>query len=380
MKKLTLMEVLEGIEDTRRTRSVIYPLQEVRFIVMLAVICGATSYNMIEIFGKSREKWLKKYIKLENGIPDACTFRNIVKEIATEQLHEAFVDWMKSVVTAVSGVVAIDGKEARRTKDGGRKPLHVVSAFASECRLVLGQLACEEKSNEITAIPKLLEMLEIRGCIVTIDAMGTQTEIARRIRKKGADYILSLKGNHECLYQDVRLYMDEQIREEEERRKKGKCEDNPFYEKTTSQGHGRFECRECFTCEEIDWLEGRERWADLNGIGVIRSRIEKNGSISVQHHYFIYSCKGMTAAQIMKYKRDHWGIENALHWVLDMEFREDESRARKDHSAENLNTLRHMAYNVLKSEKSFRGSFRDKQFRCSMDESYLEKIANLWCS
>lgn len=252
-----------------------------------------------------------------------------------------------------------------------------MSAFASEYRLVLGQLACQEKSNEITAIPRLLDMLEIKGCIVTIDAMGTQTEIAKKIRKKEADYILSLKANQGNLYEEVRTHMDGQIREtDKELKEKGKIE-NPFYAMVSNKGHGRTECRECFICEDIEWMENRDRWIDLNGIGVIRSTVEEKGRTSVQHHYFIYSCKGMSASQIMRYKRDHWGIENGLHWVLDMEFREDESRARKDNSAENLNVLRHIVYNVLRNENTFHGSFRDKQFRCSLDKTYLEKVINM---
>lgn len=373
MKKLSLLEVLEGIEDPRQARSVIYPLQEVLFIMLTAVICGATSYKKVEMFGKSKETWLKKYVRLENGIPDACTFRNIIKEIATEQLHTVFVEWMQSVIETVTGVVAIDGKQARRTKDAKKKPLHVVSAFSSECKLVLGQLACEEKSNEITAIPKLLEMLELKGCIVTIDAMGTQTEIAKQIKKKDADYILALKGNQSSLYQDVCLFMEDYV-------KRAELKQTPFYAKTTGHNHGRIETRECFLCEDIDWLEGRDKWHGLNGIGVIRCKIEQNGQISEQNHYFIYSCRHMTAQQIMACKRSHWEIETGLHWVLDMAFREDESRARKDHSAENLNVLRHMAYNALKRETSFRGSFTDKQFKCLLDESYLDKIVKMWCS
>ena len=170
---------------------------------------GQTSYAKVEMFGKSREQWLKKYIKLENGIPDACTFRNVIKAIDTRQLHTVFVEWMRNAVENVTGIVAIDGKQARRTKDARKPPLHVVSAFSAECSLVLGQLACGEKSNEITAIPKLLDMLELKGCIVTIDAMGTQTEIAKKIREKGADYILSLKENQKTLYEDARLFFEE---------------------------------------------------------------------------------------------------------------------------------------------------------------------------
>ena len=374
MKKLSLMEVLSGIEDTRRGRSVMYPLHEVLIIMLLAVICGATSYAKVEMFGKSKQAWLKTFLELENGIPDACTFRNVIKEIDTQKLHEIFCEWMKSVVKEVYGVVAIDGKQARRTKDAKKKPLYVVSAFSAEYGLVIGQLACEEKSNEITAIPKLLEMLEIKGCIVTIDAMGTQTEIAKAIRDKEGDYILALKENKKTLYNDVKLYLDD-VRQEK------KLLESENYYKTVEKGHGRIETRECIISEEISWLHNKSAWKDLHGIGVIYCTIEKNGVVSKQSHYFIYSCVGLNAKQIMKYKRNHWTVENNLHWVLDMAFREDESRARKDNSAENFNVIRQIAFNILKSEKTFKGGITDKQFQCLLDSSYLDKIVMNWlCS
>lgn len=374
MKKLSLVEVLEGIDDTRRGQSVWYPLHEVLFIMLTAVICGATSYAKVELFGKSKERWLKKYLRLENGVPDACTFRNIIKAINIQQLHTVFVEWMKDVAETITGVVAVDGKQARRTKDETKKPLHVISAFSAECGLVLGQLACEEKSNEITAIPKLLEQLEIKGCIVTIDAMGTQSEIAKKITDKEADYILSLKENQPTLFKDVELFFEEY--------RKNRVDISPdCYAKSNSQGHGRYESRTCYVSEDIGWLEGRDKWSNLNGIGAIFHKTEQNGKISEQSHYFIYSRKGMTASQILEAKRNHWSIENKLHWVLDMEFRKDESRARADHSAENLNVLRHWAYNLLQSENSLRGSFSDKQFKCLLDETFLDKIIHSWiCS
>lgn len=369
MKKLSLQEVLEGIEDTRRKRSVWYPLYEVLFIMLAAVICGATSYAKVEMFGKSKEKWLRKYLTLENGVPDACTFRNVIRVIDTQQLHTVFVEWMQNVVKTVTGVVAVDGKQARRTKDARKPPLHVVSAFSAECGLVLGQLACEEKSNEITAIPKLLELLEINGCIVTIDAMGTQTEIAKKITEKGADYILALKENQKTFYEDVKLFFEDY--------QKNPSEFAPTCRAAShSQGHGRCETRTCYICEDIGWLNGREKWNGLSGIGVIFCEIEQAGKVSRQAHYFIYSRKGMTADQILEAKRSHWAIENGLHWVLDMQFREDESRARSDSSAENLNVLRHLAYNLLKTETSVNGSFSDKQFKCLLDESFLDKIVS----
>ena len=374
MKKLSLLEVLEGIDDNRRTLSVQYPLHEVLFMLLVAVICGATSYVKVEMFAKSRKDWFQKYIKLGNGIPDACTFRYIIMQIDAKQVHTVFVEWMKSAVENISGVIAIDGKQARRTKDEVQRPLHVVSAFASEARLVIGQLACEQKSNEITAIPKLLEVLEIKGCIVTIDAMGTQTETAKKIRERGADYILSLKSNQPSLYEDVALFFEDYIKDPNNR-------NNSNYAKTLSKGHGRIETRECFCCEDIEWLHDRERWSGLTGIGMIRSRVEQNGAWSETLHSFIYSCTGKSARELMDAKRNHWGIENGLHWVLDMQFREDESRARKDNSAEILNILRHMAFNILKSDTSVKGSFSDKQYKCLLSPDYLDIILTAWmCS
>ena len=374
MKKLALADVLEGIEDTRRKNSVMYPLHEVLIIMLLAVICGATSYAKIEMFGNSKCEWLKRFLKLEYGIPDACTFRNIIKEIDTQKLHILFCEWMKNVVSDLTGVIAIDGKTARRTRDKANRPLHVVSAFSHECGLVIGQLACEEKGNEITAIPKLLDMLEINGCIVTIDAMGTQKDIAEKIISKDADYILSLKENQKTMYRDVKLYLDDI------------CKDNDVknsnnYYRTIEKGHGRIESRTCVISEEIGWLNGKDDWRGINGIGVIYCEVEEKGQKLKQNHYFIFSCKGLTAKELMRHKRSHWSVENSLHWVLDMAFREDESRARKDNSAENLNVLRQIALNILKSEKSFKGSITDKQFKCLLDNSYLDKIIENWvCS
>lgn len=374
MKKLSLEEILEGIEDTRRKNSVIYPLHEVLFIILTAIICGATTYARIEMFAHSRKEWLKKYLKLENGIPDANTFRYVMMKITPQKVHLMFTEWMKTIIPNAKGVIAIDGKQARRTGDEQKRPLHVVSAFAHEFGLVLGQLACDEKSNEITAIPQLLETLEITGCIVTIDAMGTQTEIAKKIREGGADYILSLKSNQLNLYNDVKLFMDEYCKDSEAKEKE-------IYAYTLDNSHGRLEKRECYVCNDIGWLNNREKWIDLYGIGMIISTIEEKERKSEQRHYFIYSCPNFTADELMKAKRAHWGIENSLHWVLDMTFREDESRARKDYSAENFNALRQFAYNILKADTSFKGSFPDKQFKCMLEPNFLDSILlNAFCS
>ena len=209
-------------------------------------------------------------------------------------------------------------------------------------------------------------MLGISGCIVTIDAMGTQTEIAKKIREKNADYILSLKSNQPALYNDVKLFMDEYCKDID-------AKNDEIYSYTLDNSHGRFEKRECYVCNDIGWLHNREKWADLSGIGMIIAKVEEKDSVLGQKHYFIYSCKNLSAKEIMKAKRAHWGIENSLRWVLDMSFRE-ESRARKDHSAANFNALRHLAYNILKFDTSFKGSFPDKQSKCMLDTAYLYMV------
>lgn len=378
MKKISLREAIAGIEDTRRKRSVIYPLYEIIMIVLLGVMCGATSYVKIEIFGKGKEEWLKKFMKLENGIPDACTLRDVIKEIDTKKLHEIFAEWMKQIAEEVFGVVAIDGKEARRTKDKERKALHVVSAFSQKFGVVLGQIACEEKSNEITAIPKLLEMLEVKGCIVTIDAMGCQKDIAEKIIEKEADYCLSLKENQGSLYNDVKLYTETEIFTS---KLKKTAQNGEYYRELDKKGMGRIEKREYFVCNDISWIPYAIEWKNLSGFGVCVSTVEQDGRITISHNYSIYSVKNMTAMQFAECKRGHWSVENSLHWVLDVVFREDESRARADNSAENLNVFRHIAFNALKCETSFKGGISDKQFNCLLDERYLEKVVRSWiCS
>ena len=364
MKKIGLQEALEGIEDTRRDRSVLYPLSEILIVMLLAIMCGATSYAKIEMFGKGKETWLRRFLKLENGIPDACTTRNVIRQIDTEQLHKIFADWMKSIAQILFGVVAIDGKEARCTRDRNKRPLHVVSAFSHSCGLVLGQIVCEEKSNEITAIPKLLELLEIKGCIVTIDAMGCQKEIAEKITNAGADYCFGLKGNQSSLHDDVKLYFEHMEAAV------------PNQTVTIEKGHGRIETRAYFLETNIDWLAQRPLWEGLNAIGMVKSKVLEKDICSEDTRYFITSLNDVKA--FANAIRSHWCIENNLHWCLDIAFREDKSRARKDNSAENLNVFRQMAFNILKAEPSLAGSFSDKQFKCLLDERYLENVISHW--
>ncbi|MCR4584654.1 MAG: ISAs1 family transposase [Lachnospiraceae bacterium] len=344
--------------------------------MLLAIVCGATSYNKIEMFGIAKEAWLREFLTLENGIPSAYTFRSVMMMIDSEELHKRFIEWVRSIATEMSGVVAVDGKTVRRSKGENKKPAHIVSAFAKDSGIVLGEIACEEKSNEITAIPKLLKLLMIKGCIVTIDAMGTQTDIAATIIDREADYVLSLKENQPSLYEDVSSYIEEQIL------KKSK-EDLPEeeYYISTDNKHGRNEIREYYICNDIEWLE-HGKWKGMTGFGVCVSTVTEHGSETpvISKNYAIYSVKDMTAKQFAKCKRGHWSIENSLHWVLDMSFREDESRVREGNGAENFNILRHLAFNLLKLEQSKKTSLTNKQFLCALDTNYLMKVLDCACS
>ena len=387
-KGKTLQEVLEGIEDFRQENSVEHKLIDIFIIAILATICGAAGYVHIYEYAKAKMDWLKTFLELPNGIPSAYTIRRVMMNIDPKQFHAAFIEWVQIICQKVSGLVAIDGKTARRTKGmkDGKKALHVVSAFAIKNKLVLGQIATDEKSNEITAIPELLKMLDIKGCIVSIDAMGTQTKIADQIKESGADYVLSLKENQKTLYEDVQLYVETEVLTQP----KEELEEKEAYHSTMDNEHGRLEKREYYTCNDVEWLPQKDEWKGLTGFGVCVSTVTIQRRVAdatadgklykiveettVSQNYAIYSVENMTAKQFSEYKRGHWGIENTLHWSLDMAFREDESRARADHSAENLNIIRHLSHNFLKGETSTKAGIATKRLMCGWDDAYLLKV------
>ncbi len=388
-KSKSLEEVLEGIDDFRQENSVYHKLTDILIIAILATICGAESYVQIFRYAQSKEAWLRRFLELANGIPSAYTIRRVLMNIDPAQFHAAFIEWVGIICDKISGLVAIDGKTARRTKGvkAGKKALHVVSAFAVENKLVLGQIVTDTKSNEITAIPELLNMLDLKGCIVTIDAMGTQKNIAQTIVDNGADYVLSLKENQKALHDDVALYMQTEVVTKD----KEDLRSNNQYHCTYDNDHGRLEKREYYTCDDVDWIEQRDEWANLSGFGLCVSTVTKTERVkteidgvkayelrevsSVSEHLCIYSIKDMTAERFAELKRGHWGIENSLHWCLDMSFREDESRARADHSAENINIIRHLSYNLLRVAIDDKVSVSTKRLMCAWDNKYVEKVA-----
>lgn len=345
---------------------------EILIIAICAVICGADGWNDVELYGKNKKDWLKTFLKLPKGIPSHDTFGRVFALIKPEEFQKHFIEWIKAIEKLTAGqVVAIDGKQLRRSHDhdAGKAAIYMVSAWATTNQVVLGQRKVDDKSNEITAIPELLKLLDLAGCIVTIDAIGTQTEIVKTIVDGGADYLLSVKENQGNLFDDIQYLFEVDAA-------KGFDQVSHSYTQKVNKGHGRLETRECWAIdveEYLDYLRKRERWPGLKSIVRIIAKREIGEKIEIQMSYFITSLPA-DAQSILKVKRGHWKIENQLHWVLDIAFREDESRVRKDHGPENFAVLRHMALNLLKNEKSAKGGIHAKRLQAGWNNDYLLAI------
>jgi predicted transposase YbfD/YdcC len=361
----TLIEIFRGIPDPRKGNGIRHRLDEILTIAILAVLCDCVKFTEMELFGQEREEWLRTFLTLENGIPSHDTFGDVFAALSPEAIQARFINWVETIRQKISGdIISVDGKTIRRSKDlaNNRKAIHIVSAWSAANGIVLGEIATDEKSNEITAVPELLKMLELKGCIVTLDAMGTQTEIAKTIIERGADYVLAVKENQALLHEDIELYFSTES---------ATCD----YFRTTEKSHGRYETRECWASMDIGWLHNKANWAGISGIGMIRSKRQKVGSDVVESsvRFFIFSGH-MSAKELLYANRAHWGIENSLHWVLDMDFREDESRMRLGNCATNMNVLRHLALNLIKSESTVKASVNMKRKRCMLSHDYLLKV------
>lgn len=357
------------LTDPRIDRTRLHDLLDIVAIAICAVVAGADSWDDIEDFGKAKHDWLKTFLDLPNGIPSHDTFRRVFERLDPGEFQKGFLGWIEALHEATERqVVAIDGKTLRRSFDRakGQSALHLVHAWATANHLLLGQVAVDEKSNEITAIPKLLEMLEITGAIVTIDAMGCQKQIARTIRGRKADYLLALKGNHEHLFEQVVAFFDGACAH-------GRKEQGIRYHREWSEGHGRDECRRCWATSDLSWLEGREEWADLRSVVLIESERFIGESLAVQERYYLSSLPA--DAEVLNHAaRSHWGVENSLHWVLDVTFHEDASRIKKENAPENFGLLRRLALCLLKKETSSKRSIRGKRLRASWDDGYLLQV------
>lgn len=357
------------VEDPRLDRKKRHSLLDILAISICAAIAGADSWTEIADFGRAKEEWLRTFLKLPNGIPSHDTFGRVFSLLDPGQFEDAFREWVKAIQGQIEGVVAIDGKTARRSHDhgAGKKAIHVVSAWARESSLALGQVTVDEKSNEITAIPELVRKLDLKGCLVTIDAMGCQRGIAKTIIDAAADYLLAVKDNQEILAEDVEAEFKNAMAD------RFAHMDYHYYE-TLGKGHGRIEKREYWYTTDIAGLGTAEKWPGLHGIVMCRATRTVNGETSVEDRYFITSAKDKDVATIAESIRHHWSIENSLHWVLDVAFNEDQSRIRIGHAAENMNTIRKIALNTVKKNKTSKRGVKGKRKQAAWDNTYLEEL------
>jgi predicted transposase YbfD/YdcC len=357
----------KDLKDPRQQSKVNYPLDEVLLLCLLAVLAGAETVTDIALFGRKKLDLLRRFRPFADGTPAHDHLGDILAVLDAEQFQRCFVAWVAALTGTPEGVIAIDGKTARRSgqKRKGHPPIHMVSAFAARQRLVLGQLKVAEKSNEITAIPRLLEMLAIEGAIITIDAMGCQREIAQKIIDKKADYVLALKGNQGTLRDDVELFVAEQ--------KATRFKDSvTSHDQTVDGDHGRIETRTTTVIHDVDWLKQRHNWPGLNAVVMVESEREIGDKIERETRFYISSL-ALLATMLAPILRSHWAIENSLHWVLDMVFRDDECRLRTDHAPANFCTIKHMAQNLIRLAPG-KASLRQKRKAAGWDDDFLASL------
>lgn len=369
-QELSLAHHFAGLTDPRVDRTRLHELLDIVTIAICAVVAGADTWEHIEQFAKAKHAWLATFLALPNGVPSHDTIARVFARLDPDEFQKGFLGWVGALHEATDRrVIAIDGKTLRRSFDRakGKSALHLVHAWATANHLLLGQVAVDEKSNEITAIPELLKVLELSGAIVTIDAMGCQKEIARTIRKEGADYLLALKANHEHLYERVKAFWEEAYR------RAFKGYGLLSYHRQWNEGHGRFEARRCWATSDLSWLAGREEWDGLRSVVFVESERFVGESLSVEERYYLSSLPA-DAKLLNEAARSHWAVENSLHWVLDVTFDEDRSRIRKENAPENFGLLRRLALCLLKGDTSSKGSIKSKRLQASWDEDYLLQV------
>jgi predicted transposase YbfD/YdcC len=372
----TLEAQFADLTDPRTDHTLRHKLIDIVTIAILAVICGAEGWTDMEAFGKAKESWLRKFLELPNGIPSHDTFRLVFIRLDAQEFEQCFINWVNAVHTLTAGqVIALDGKCLRGTQDRylGKQAIYMVSAWATADHLVLGQRKVDEKSNEITAIPELLALLEIQGCIVSVDALNCQKDIAAQIIEQGGDYLLALKENHPHMYEDVRNLFSWAAKVNFVDITHDTC-------RTVGKGHGRIETRNCTTISDpecLKMLADRAEWHGLHTLVHVHAKRQIGAEVTEEDRYYLSSLPETTqaiAAVALDASRCHWGIENQLHWVLDVTFQEDQCRARTGNAGENFAVLRHFALNLLRQEKSSRLSLRAKRLKAAWNNDYLLDI------
>jgi len=371
-EKLTaesIVEYFRRVTDPRVARTRKHPLTSVLVLSLLAIICGADSFVAIELYGQCQEEFLKTFLELPNGIPSHDTIGRIFAALNPKALQEAFRQWVANLAQVTRGeVVAIDGKTLRRSFRHAEDKafVHMVSAWATQNRVVLGQVKTEEKSNEITAIPRLLELLHIKGATVTIDAMGCQKDIADKIVEGDADYMLAVKENQPTLHSDITAVFNRASKDADFLDKLDFCE-------TISKGHGRVEVRRCWTSTELDDMSQRKEWSNLACLVLVEVDRTVNDKTTTEQRYYISSKKNLRAKTALSIVRSHWSIENELHWVLDVAFREDDCRVRAGYAAENFAVMRHITLNLLKKANCKVG-IKNRRLRAALDRQFLLQL------
>jgi predicted transposase YbfD/YdcC len=365
---MSLEQAFGALNDPRRDQTKRHELIDILMIAVCCLLCSGSTFVDMERFGHAKRAWLQSFLALPNGIPSHDTFRRLFGLLNPRQFAEAFSRWTQSLRAAVSAeVVALDGKTLRRSFDArsGRAALHLVSAWASANRLVLGQVKTADKSNEITAVPELIRALELAGCIVTVDALNCQKNIAKEVSEADADYVMTLKANHALAYAEVKSFFDDA-------QQRGFAGIAHQYCETVEKEHGRLEQRRYWITEAIDWFAERDQWEKLRSMALVEAQRTVNGQTSTERRYYFCSIAA-DAALLAQAVRQHWGIENQLHWVLDVQLDEDQCRVRSGYAAENLATLRKIALNLLRKDPK-RRSIRGKQLDASWDHAYLQAL------
>jgi len=365
-----LLRAFAQLKDPRMDRTKKHSLSDILAIAICAVICGADGWAQVAEFGQCKKKWFKTFLDLPNGIPSHDTFGRVFAALDPSAFEECFMTWIADLATASAGrLIAIDGKTIRRSLDaaGGKAAIHMVSAWCQANHMVLGQLATDAKSNEITAIPKLLKLLDLQDAVVTIDAGGCHKKIAGQIVDQGGHYILQLKGNQGTLHNETVTLFDQCLTDD--------CRGISYSTATTTdKGHGRIEERRIWATSEVNWFAEKGKWKNLRSLIRVQSKRTVDGKTSMEYRYYITDLPADNASRLLAHIRGHWGVENNLHWSLDISFADDERRIRTGHGAENFARLSRIALNLLKAEKTNKRGIKTKRLCCGWDHDYLLKV------
>lgn len=376
-KPKPLIECFEGLPDPRLDRTRRHKLVDILTIGLCSLLTGGENFTDMEFYGRLKQDWLRTFLELPNGIPSHDTINRVFCAIDPHAFLDCFVQWVQGICpTLHDETVAIDGKALRHALNEGDSIPYIVSAWASDAGLVLGQVKVNEKSNEITAVPELLDALYLKGCIVTLDAMGCQKEIAAHIIEKQADYVLALKGNHATVHEEVTAFFTDAVLPCAIQCADTAVQDKMDFFQTSEKAHGRMETRRYWHSADIDWFEDKPLWKDLKSFGMVESLRKVKGKTSWERRYFLSSIP-LNAQRFAKAVRGHWGVENPLHWSLDVTFREDDSRARTKNSAQNVASLRRIALNLIKKNPQKKISQRQKRIYAALDTTFLEELLGI---